>query len=137
MHILYLHQYFHTPEEGGGTRSYEFARKIVKFGHKVTIITSANEIDNTKKMIEGINVIYLKVPYSNYMSFKRRLLSFISFGLRSIIAGIKVKNWDLVFATSTPLTIAIPGIALSFIKRIPMIFEVRDLWPEVPIQMGV
>jgi len=137
MHILYLHQYFHTPEEGGGTRSYEFAIKLVSLGHKVTMITSSNEANNTKKIIEGINVIYLKVPYSNYMSFKRRLLSFISFGLRSIMAGIKVKNCDLVFATSTPLTIAIPGIALSFIKRIPMIFEVRDLWPEVPIQMGV
>ena len=137
MHILYLHQYFHTPEEGGGTRSYEFAKKLVKLGHKVTMITSSNEMNNTKEIIEGINIIYLKVPYSNYMSFKRRLLSFISFGLRSIMAGIKVKNCDLVFATSTPLTIAIPGISLSFVKSIPMVFEVRDLWPEVPIQMGV
>lgn len=137
MHILYLHQYFNTPEEGGGTRSYEFARKLVALGHKVTMITSSNRIDNTRKMIEGINVIYLKVPYSNYMSFKRRLLSFISFGIRAIMTGIRIKDCDLVFATSTPLTIAIPGIALSFIKRIPMIFEVRDLWPEVPIQMGV
>lgn len=137
MHILYLHQYFNTPEEGGGTRSYEFARKLVKLGHKVTIISSSNEMNNTKKIIEGINVVYLKVPYSNHMSFKRRLLSFILFGIRAIFAGLKIKNCGLVFATSTPLTIVIPGILLSFIKRIPLVFEVRDLWPEVPIQMGV
>ena len=137
MKILYIHQYFHTPEEGGGTRSYEFARKLVKLGHKVTMITSSNIISNSEKKIEDIEVLYLKIPYSNYMSFKRRLLSFISFGLRAIVSGIKIRNCDLVFATSTPLTIAIPGIVLSFMKKIPMIFEVRDLWPEVPIQMGV
>ena len=137
MHILYLHQYFNTPEEGWGTRSFEFARKLVKKGHKVTMITSSNEANNIKKIIEGINVVYLKVSYSNHMSFKRRLLSFILFGIKAILVGIKIKNCDLVFATSTPLTIAIPGILLSFIKRIPMVFEVRDLWPEVPIQMGV
>ena len=137
MHILYLHQYFNTPEEGWGTRSFEFARKLVKKGHKVTMITSSNEANNIKRIIEGINVVYLKVSYSNHMSFKRRLLSFILFGIKAILVGIKIKNCDLVFATSTPLTIAIPGILLSFIKRIPMVFEVRDLWPEVPIQMGV
>jgi len=137
VHILYLHQYFNTPEEGWGTRSFEFARKLVKKGHKVTMITSSNEANNIKKIIEGINVVYLKVSYSNHMSFKRRLLSFILFGIKAILVGIKIKNCDLVFATSTPLTIAIPGILLSFIKRIPMVFEVRDLWPEVPIQMGV
>ena len=137
MKVLYIHQYFNTPEDGGGTRSYEFAKKLVKLGHKVTMITSSNEANNIKKIIEGINVVYLKVSYSNHMSFKRRLLSFILFGIKAILVGIKIKNCDLVFATSTPLTIAIPGILLSFIKRIPMVFEVRDLWPEVPIQMGV
>ena len=77
MKVLYIHQYFNTPEDGGGTRSYEFAKKLVKLGHKVTMITSSNEANNIKKIIEGINVVYLKVSYSNHMSFKRRLLSFI------------------------------------------------------------
>jgi len=144
MHILYIHQYFTTPEEGGGTRSYEFARYLVKQGHKVTILTgteSNTPLAGTKqkkdKYIEGIHVIYLKTPYSNYMSFKKRLYSFIDFSWRSTLSGIKIKKYDLIFATSTPLTIAIPGIILSFFRRVPMVFEVRDLWPEVPIQMGV
>jgi len=137
MKVLYIHQYFNTPEDGGGTRSYEFAKKLVKLGHKVTMITSSDQCNFTQKIIEGIDVVYLKVSYSNHMSFKRRLLSFIMFGIKAIFAGFKINNCDLIFATSTPLTIAIPGILLSFIKRIPMIFEVRDLWPEVPIQMGL
>jgi glycosyltransferase involved in cell wall biosynthesis len=144
MHILYIHQYFTTPEEGGGTRSYEFARSLAKRGHKVTMLTGSklnNSMVNKKKKndehIEGIHIIYLKTLYSNYMPFKKRLYSFVDFSLRSILAGIKIKRYDLIFATSTPLTVAIPGIILSFLRRVPMVFEVRDLWPEVPIQMGV
>lgn len=144
MHILYIHQYFTTPEEGGGTRSYEFARSLVKRGHNVTILTGSKLNDsmvNKKKKndeyIEGVHIIYLKTPYSNYMPFKKRLYSFVVFSLRATLAGIRLKKYDLIFATSTPLTVAIPGIILSFLRRVPMIFEVRDLWPEVPIQMGV
>ncbi len=144
MHILYIHQYFTTPEEGGGTRSYEFARSLVKRGHNVTILTGSelnNSLVNGKnkidEYIEGVHIIYLKTTYSTYMSFKRRLYSFVDFSFRATLFGIRIKKYDLIFATSTPLTVAIPGIILSFLRRVPMIFEVRDLWPEVPIQMGV
>jgi glycosyltransferase involved in cell wall biosynthesis len=144
MHILYIHQYFTTPEEGGGTRSYEFARKLVKKGHKVTILTGSklnnslvNEKNKIDEYIEGISIVHLKALYSNNMSFRRRLYSFLDFSIRAIFVGNKIRGCDLIFATSTPLTVAIPGIVLSFLRRVPMVFEVRDLWPEVPIQMGV
>ena len=146
MHILYIHQYFTTPEEGGGTRSYEFARRLVKKGHKVKMITGAKlkKISNkntnrseNNEYIEGISVVHVKTLYSNNMSFRRRLYSFLDFSIRSIFTGIKIKGYDLIFATSTPLTVAIPGIVLSTLRKVPMVFEVRDLWPEVPIQMGV
>ena len=64
--------------------------------------------------IEGIHVKYLKTLYSNYMPFKKRLYSFIGFSLRATLSGIRMKKYDLIFATSTPLTVAIPGIILSF-----------------------
>ena len=144
MNILYIHQYFTTPEEGGGTRSYEFARNLVKRGHKVTILTGsklndslANKKNKIDEYIEGVHVIYLETPYSTYMPFKKRLYSFVDFSLRATLVGLRLKKYDLIFATSTPLTVAIPGIILSFLHRVPMVFEVRDLWPEVPIQMGV
>lgn len=144
MHILYIHQYFTTPELGGGTRSYEFARSLVKRGHKVTLLTGSKLTDSLAKgkkkndeYMEGVHVIYLKTPYSTYMTFKRRLWSFVDFSLCSILAGIRIKGYDLIFATSTPLTVAIPGIILSILRQVPMVFEVRDLWPEVLIQMDV
>jgi glycosyltransferase involved in cell wall biosynthesis len=138
MKILYLHQYFKTPSEPGGTRSYWIAKKLVENGHEVTMITSSENL-KTKKVIEnidGIKVIYLKVSYDQNMGIFSRLKSFINFMIKSTIQSFKVKNIDLVIATSTPLTIGFPALILKKIRKTPFIFEVRDLWPEVPIQMG-
>lgn len=139
MHILYIHQYFNTPQEPGGTRSYWISRELVRRGHKVTMVTSTNaklhptpcEMD-----IDGIRVIYVKNEYSNYMSAPRKILSFVNFVREAIKASAKVKDVDLVFATSTPLTVGYIAMRLKKKMRWPYVFEVRDLWPEFPIQIG-
>ena len=138
MKILYIHQYFNTPSEAGGTRSYWMAQKLLEKGHTVTIITSSSQINKKidTKNINGINVIYLRVPYSQKMNFIRRLQSFFNFMIKSTFYAFKLKNIDLIIATSTPLTVGFPALALNKLKKIPFVFEVRDLWPEVPIQMG-
>lgn len=138
MKLLYIHQYFKTPNEPGGTRSYWIAKKLIEKGHHVTIITSSNKINEKIeiKKIDGIKVIYIKVPYNQKMNVFYRLISFVRFMIKSTIEALKVKNIDLVIATSTPLTIGFPALALKKIKKVPYLFEVRDLWPEVPIQMG-
>jgi glycosyltransferase involved in cell wall biosynthesis len=123
----------------GGTRSYEMARRMVLKGHEVHVITSYRE--PTKKHswftseVEGINVHWLPVRYTNKMKFFRRTIAFFEFAIRSSFKSISIKA-DLIFATSTPLTISIPAILASKIHKIPMVFEVRDLWPEMPIAMG-
>jgi len=138
MKILYLHQYFNTPDTIGSTRSYEMATRMVKAGHEVHLITT----DKTKsgsewseEVIGGINVHKLPVKYSNNMGFIQRLTAFLIFALK---AGNKAKaiGGDILFATSTPLTIAIPAIKAKKALKIPMVFEVRDLWPELPIAIG-
>lgn len=138
MNILYLHQYFITPSEPGGTRSYWIAKELISRGHKVTVISSSNSISSKaiECNIDGIKVIYLRIHYSNSMSILSRLIAFFSFMLISTIKALQIKNINLVIATSTPLTIGFPALVLKSIKNIPFIFEVRDLWPEVPIQMG-
>ena len=141
MKILYLHQYFNTPNMSGGTRSYEMAKRLVASGHEVHIITSWTKETNKDQwfyeLIDGIHVHWLPNPYSNKMSFKRRLMAFSKFAIAATKKAISINNSDIIFATSTPLTIAIPGVIASKVKKIPMVFEVRDLWPEVPIAMGV
>lgn len=138
MRILYLHQYFKTPEEPGGTRSYWIAKELINNGHEVVMISSKDIKGNKKEVvtIDGIQVIYLNEAYDQNMSVLRRLIAFLNFVWKSTQEANKEKNIDLVVASSTPLTIGIPALFLKWKNKTPYVFEVRDLWPEVPIQMG-
>lgn len=139
MIILYLHQYFKTPKDSGGTRSFEMARRFVQAGHHIIMITSdtdANEDgDWYSSVVEGIEVHWLPIPYNNKMSYSERIKAFLKFAMK---AGEKASSFDadIIFATSTPLTIALPAVQTKKKLNVPMVFEVRDLWPELPIAMG-
>src|SRR5690606_11890552 len=139
MKILYLHQYFITPNEPGGTRSYWIAKELIKNGHEVTMITSSTKFDENlvEKNIDGIKVLYIRETYDQSMSVIRRLKAFTNFMFKASQQALKQKDVDLVIATSTPLSIGVPALLMRFLRKKPYIFEVRDLWPEVPIQMGV
>ncbi|MDH4992794.1 glycosyltransferase family 4 protein [Aquamicrobium lusatiense] len=141
MKIVYLHQYFNTPEMTGGTRSYEMAKRMVAAGHEVHIVTSSTDGRMpagqwTRDRIDGIHVHWLPVSYDNTMGYMRRLISFTQFARQAGRYAAAAIDADIVFATSTPLTIAFPAVKVSRSQKIPMVFEVRDLWPEVPIAMG-
>lgn len=140
MKIVYIHQYFKTPDQSGGTRSYEMARRLVQWGHEVHVVTSCTELSEKKgwfaERIDGINVHWLPVKYNNKMGFFSRLKAFFDFAIRSSRRTAKLQG-DVIFATSTPLTIALPGVYASRKGHCPLVFEVRDLWPHVPIAMGV
>jgi glycosyltransferase involved in cell wall biosynthesis len=138
MKILYIHQYFNTPREPGSTRSYWISKELIKCGHEVVILTtkSAQKKRIERKTIDGIKVIYVRVSYANKMGVLRRLVAFLYFMLYSSFLGLKESKVNLVIATSTPLTIGFPALLIKKLKRVPYLFEVRDLWPEVPIQMG-
>lgn len=138
MKILYIHQYFNTPEDGGSTRSYWISKELLQRGHEVIMVTSTrNKVPHgTKKTVESIHVTYLDAHYDQTMGFMGRLKAYYRFMWTSTIVAWKQRDIDLVIATSTPLTIGIPALILKKLKGIPYLFEVRDLWPEVPIQMG-
>jgi glycosyltransferase involved in cell wall biosynthesis len=136
MRILYLHQYFRKPSEGGALRSYYLSKALVHAGHTVELITSWNGNDNKTATVEGINVHYLPVAYENKFGVAARLMAFFRFGWQSAKLAFNLGKFDLCFATSTPLTIGIPALLLKKLKGTPYYFEVRDLWPEAPIQLG-
>jgi glycosyltransferase involved in cell wall biosynthesis len=141
MKIIYLHQYFNTPAMKGGTRSYEMARRMVERGHEVHMITSRREELSTVARdwniedIDGIHVHWLTVPYNNKMSYLQRIKAFFRFAFKAGQRAVGIGG-DIIFATSTPLTIAIPAVKAKKALKIPMVFEVRDLWPELPIAIG-
>lgn len=138
MKLLYIHQYFKTPAEPGGTRSYWISKEMIKRGHQVVMITSTNKNHPNAgvEMIDGIEVHYVKNAYNNYMSIPRKLWSFVNFIRLAINESKKQKDIDLVFATSTPLTVGYIALKLKKAKGWKYVFEVRDLWPEFPIQIG-
>jgi len=138
MKILYLHQYFHIPSEPGGTRSYWIAKELVERGHQVVMITSANKFhpESCVEVIDGIEVHYIENAYDNYMSKMAKVKSFVTFLIKAIKESFKQKDIDMIYATSTPLTIGGVALALNRKKKWPYVFEVRDLWPEFPIQVG-
>lgn len=139
MRIVYLHQYFNTPAMAGGTRSFEMARRLVAAGHEVNLVTSRREGGpaGSWEVTEeaGIKVHWYPVPYSNQMGFAQRLHAFLRFATAASRKASSFKA-DVVFATSTPLTIVLPGLFAARTLRVPLVFEVRDMWPAVPIAMG-
>jgi glycosyltransferase involved in cell wall biosynthesis len=137
MRILYLHQFFVTRAGVGGTRSYEFARRFVERGHAVRMVTAGDET----KTVEGIEVVGVRGAYADYMratsmSNLGRMAAFARFAVGATVAALRGPRPDVIYATSPPLTMALPALAASLRWRAPLVFEVRDLWPEAPIQMG-
>lgn len=122
----------------GGTRSYEMARRLVAAGHVVEMITtdqSGGKSGWRESDEAGIRVHWANVRYGNEMPFFRRVLAFLAFAVKGTFRAARLEG-DVILATSTPLTIAIPALLTSRWKRIPFVFEVRDMWPDVPIAIG-
>lgn len=142
MRILYLHQYFAFPNIHSSTRSYDLSKEFVKRGYKVIVITTTtkiNDVDRQNKWNvierEGIKLHVLTSDYSYKLSFIRRLYSFMYFMVHASVRVLKIKC-DVVLATSTPISIAIPALLKKKLQKTPFVFEVRDVWPEVPVGMG-
>ncbi len=124
----------------GSTRSYSLARRLVEKGHEVHVIAAWRECKDAFRGWrmtdeDGITVHWLSVEYSNLMNYSRRIRQFAYFAWEAALRAVKVKG-DIIFASSTPLTIALPGVYAAKRLNVPFVFEVRDLWPEVPIKLG-
>lgn len=150
MRILYLSQYF-PPEVGATqTRAYEMARYLVASGHQVTMLT---EVPNhpsgiippayRRKLweradLDGIEVIRVWVKASPIKTFATRMAFYISYMICAAVAGLLLARgrYDVIFATSPPLFVGGSALVLSYMRRIPLVFEVRDLWPESAVALG-
>lgn len=151
MHILYLHQYFNTRKGFTGTRSYEFAKRLIAKGHRVTMITSGRQTaeeltvpagrDHIAVEVEGIHVIPIAAGYANVQlgtatSGYKRIIEFLKFAKLASKVGKQLTKPDVVFATSTPLMIGKAGRALGLHFGAPFVFEIRDVWPQALINTG-
>ncbi len=149
MRILYLSQYF--PPEAGATqtRAYEMASGLVRAGHHVTMLT---EVPNhpqgivfppyrhklwVRENLEGIDVVHVWVKASPVKTMRTRLAFYLTFMSNATLAGLALRGkYDMIYATSPPLFVGGAALALSRLRRTPMVFEVRDLWPESAVALG-
>ncbi len=136
MKILILHQHFNTPQKGGAIRSYYLAKALVDKGLEVIVITAHNEVAYKKEDVEGIEVHYLPIAYDNRFGFAARSWSFIKYVNGAISLAKQFHDLDYCYAISVPLTVGLAAMRIKARYKIPYIFEVGDLWPEAPIQMG-
>lgn len=143
MKILYFYQYFSTPQGSWGTRVYDFTKNWVKQGHEVIVVTSVySKSDLTAKkfiedqVIDGIKVKVINVRIDNKQSFVKRVFSFLLYSVISIYYALTIRC-DIVISSSGPITVGVPGLLAKKFRKRKFVFEVRDLWPEGAIELGI
>jgi glycosyltransferase involved in cell wall biosynthesis len=148
MNVLLIHQAFVSPEEAGGTRHYEFARRCAENGYVFTIVASNLSYLSGRRVstargivseesVDGIRILRAYTYPSLHRSFVWRVLSFLSFMVTSLIAGLRARHVDIVMGTSPPIFQAASAWLVAFLRRRPFVLEVRDLWPSFAIDMGI
>lgn len=146
MKILYIQQHFATAQGEAGVRGYRLVRTLVERGHEVTVVCGHNWRDSTlsappgrwrvEQDLDGFRLVQLAVFYSNHQGFLARVAAFLLFGFLASWEALR-RPADLVFASSTPLTVSLPALMARWVRGIPYVLEVRDLWPDLPIAMGI
>jgi glycosyltransferase involved in cell wall biosynthesis len=144
MHILIIHQAFAALDEPGGTRHHELARFLVSKGHRVTVIaspvsylTGKNSPPFSAKTGGDITILRAYTYRALHKSFVHRVFAFVSFMVSSFFIGLGVKNVDVVWGTSPPIFQGLTAWLLARLKGAKFLFEVRDLWPDFAIAVGV
>ncbi len=151
MHILIVHQYFLGKNDAGGSRWNQFAKYWAESGHQITVLAGTVHYATGKKqpeykgrfivreqVSENVQVLRCHVSESYNKSFLGRFWAYLSFVFSTVWAGLFCTGkCDVIICTSPPLTVGLTGWILSILKRKPMVFEVRDLWPESAIDTGV
>src|SRR5437879_3989679 len=150
MKILVIAQYYLMPGQAGGSRFNEMNRFWAEQGHEVSVITGTVHYATGEKPEryrgrwlvkekDGRTSVWRCYVSSWGRSYRGRMWAFVSYVLSACTAVFRADRPDVIIASSPPLTVAVPGfLAARFRwKRIPCIFEVRDLWPESAITTGV
>jgi glycosyltransferase involved in cell wall biosynthesis len=149
MHLLLIHQAFAALDEPGGTRHHEIARFLAASGHRVTVIASPisyltgesshRRVLWKKEYIDDLNITIIRAYTYRalHKSFIHRVFSFLTFMLSSFLIGLSIKEVDIIWGTSPPIFQAGTAWLLARLKRARFLLEIRDLWPEFAVSVGV
>ena len=149
MHILFITENFPPETNAAAVRTYAHAREWVKMGHTITIVTGVPNFPTGKvfegyknklfqrEVLEGIRVVRVWTYIAANAGKFRRMIDFASFMVTATLAGLFVKKPDMVIATTPQLLTSIAGWVVARLKRRPFVLELRDLWPESIVAVGI
>lgn len=148
MKILLLNQAFVSPDEPGHTRHFEMAKFLQTRGHELVIVASDLNYQTGKRTLEhsgiyaeqnfdGVRVLRSYIYPALHRSYFWRIISFFSFMFSSVWTALQVKDADLIMGTTPPIFQAVSAWFVALVRRKPFLLEVRDLWPEFGVSMGV
>ncbi len=148
MKVLLIHQAFATPKDGGGTRHYEFATRFVANGNSLVVVTSdrsyltGDKIDpslgsSSGHKNGGLSIIHAYTHHALHQGRLGRVISLLSFMVSSFFEALRCKDIDVVMGTSPPIFQAVSAWMVAALKRKPFLLEIRDLWPEFLVDMGL
>jgi len=147
MRILYLHQHFSLPAGATATRAFAMARALAVRGHAVTLAcgryagaTTGLEALPFRRgrrtgRVAGLDLVEFAIPCGNAQGLAARAGAFLRFAAAATPLALR-RSWDVVVASSTPLTVALPALLARRLRGTPFVFEIRDPWPELPRAMG-
>lgn len=142
LRILYLHQHYSRPSGSTATRSFVQARALAEAGHAVTLACGRYQGAETGLLApfragrrrgapDGFEIVEFDIAYSNMLSLTARSAAFLRFAVAAARLALGAR-WDLIVASSTPLTVALPALLARRLRGTPFLFEIRDPWPELP-----
>jgi len=143
MKVLLIHQAFQPESGAGGTRHFEFGKAFVKHGNEFVVVASnvnymdAKRDDQRRTTLSGVDVVRVRIPHFIHKGYLWRCVAYVVYMLNSFWAGIREPKIDLVMGTSPSLFQATSAALVALFRRKPFLLEVRDLWPDFAIDMGV
>lgn len=148
MRVLYLHQHFSTPAGATATRSFAMARALAARGHAVTVacgrytgaetgLSGPFRHGRRQGRVCGFEVVEFDIPCGNAQGLAARGAAFLRYAVRAARLALGGARYDVVIASSTPLTVALPALAAAGLRGQPFVFEIRDPWPELPRAMDI
>jgi glycosyltransferase involved in cell wall biosynthesis len=148
MNVLYFDPKFATRARFAPTRAYTFASHLVENGDRVTVValdrrymepgraSSTNGGLFERETVDGVDVVWVSIPYAQRYSKWKRIASYGGYTLAATLAAVRLERPDVVYASSTPLTVGLNGLLAAKARRAPFVFEIQDVWPDVPVALG-
>jgi hypothetical protein len=148
MHILFLTDNFPPETNAPASRTYEHAMRWVRAGHKVTVVTGAPNFPSGKihagysnalwrrETMDGIDVVRVWTYITANEGFLKRTLDYVSFMVAAILASPFLPRPDIIVGTSPQFFTPCAALVVSWWRRRPFVFELRDLWPDSIVAVG-